>query len=130
MEICEAGLQSEAQSGERLLFSTGGQLELSKCLYYIMSYEFKPDGTSTLRKAEDMGTDLINLTTGTSDTTTDIEHRDCSEAHKTLELHPATVGCQRRQATELQLKSNQFTAGGLNISPVTHYKARASYWMM
>jgi hypothetical protein len=120
------GLQSEAQTWEHLLFLTSGQLKLLKCLYYIMFYEFKPDGMPTLCKAEDMGTDLINLTMGTSNMTTEIEHRNCSEAHRTLGLHLSPIGCQHRQATELQLKSDRFAACP-SMSPVTRYEARTSY---
>jgi hypothetical protein len=44
-----SGLQTEAQTWERLLYLTGGQLELTKCLYYLMIFDFKPEGTpSTL----------------------------------------------------------------------------------
>jgi hypothetical protein len=57
-----AGLQTKAQTWERLLYSTGGQLELTKCLYYLMIFDFQPDSTPTLRKASDMGNDLIRLT--------------------------------------------------------------------
>jgi hypothetical protein len=34
-------LQQEAQTWERLLYSSGGQLELSKCLYYLMIFDSK-----------------------------------------------------------------------------------------
>jgi hypothetical protein len=87
-----SGLQKGAQTWERLLGSTGGQLELPKCLYYLMIFDSKPDGTPTLRKAADMGTDLISMTTGTSDTSTNIEHRDYSQAHRTLGLYPSPTG--------------------------------------
>jgi hypothetical protein len=73
------GLKTEAQTWERLLCSTGSQLELPKCLCYLMMFDFQPDGTPTLRPATDMGTNLIRMTTGASLTSTEIEHRDCSE---------------------------------------------------
>jgi hypothetical protein len=123
------GLQTEAQTWERLLYSTGGQLELSKCLYYLMVSDFKPDGTPTLRKAADMGNDLIQLTTGNSTTKTIIEHRDCSTAHRTLGLYPAPNGCQRIQAKELQEKSDRFAAG-MSKAPLSKFEARTAYWMM
>jgi hypothetical protein len=64
------GLKTEAQTWERLLCSTGGQLELLKCLCYLMMFDFQPDGTPTLRPATDKGTDLIRMTTGASLTST------------------------------------------------------------
>ena len=123
------GLQDEAQTWERLLYSTGGQLELSKCLYYLMIFDSKPDGTPILRAAQDMGTDLIRMTTGTSETSTEIEHRDCSKAHRTLGLHPAPTGNQLTQANELKIKSDRFAAG-LAKAPLSQYEARTAYWMM
>jgi hypothetical protein len=123
------GLKTEAQTWERLLCSTGGQLELPKCLCYLMMFDFHPDGTPTLRPATDMGTDLIRMTTGASLTSTEIEHRDCSKAHRTLGLHPAPTGGQLTQATELRLKSDRFAAG-LAKAPLTKYEARTACWMM
>lgn len=38
-------LQQQAQSWERLLFSSGGKLELDKCLFYILAYWFKSNGS-------------------------------------------------------------------------------------
>ena len=58
-----------------------------------MIFDSKLDGTPILRKADDMGTDLIRMTTGTSETSTEIKHRNCSKAHRTLGLHPALTGC-------------------------------------
>jgi hypothetical protein len=93
-----SGSQHKAQTWERLLCSTGGQLELSKHLHCLMMFDFKPDGAPSPRKAADMGTDLINLTTGASNTKTEIKHRNCFKAHRTLGLHPAPNGCQLAQA--------------------------------
>jgi hypothetical protein len=124
-----SGLNREAQTWERLLYSTGGQLELPKCLCYLMLFDSKPDGTPTLLKAADMGTDLIRMSTGTSTARSEIEHRDCSKAHRTLGLHPAPTGCQLTQATELHTKSDRF-ASGLAKAPLSLYEARTAYWMM
>jgi hypothetical protein len=123
------GLKTEAQTWERLLCSTGGQLKLPKCLHCLMMFDFHPVGAPTHRPATDMGTDLIQMTTGASLTSTEIEHRDCSKAHRTLGLHPAPTGCQLTQANELRLKSDHFAAG-LGKAPLTKYEARTACWMM
>jgi hypothetical protein len=124
-----SGLQIEAQTWERLLCSTGGQLELSKCSCCLMVFDCKPDGAPTLRKAADMGTDLISMTTGTFETFTEIEHRDCSDACRTLGLHPVPNGCQLVQAQELKLKSDQF-ASGMAKAPLSRHESRTACWMM
>jgi hypothetical protein len=83
-----------------------------------MISDFKPDGTPTLRaEAAYMGSNLIHMTTGTSATLSTIEHRACSEAHHTLDLHPAPNGCQLTQAQELQTKSDRFAAGMAKAAP-------------
>jgi hypothetical protein len=123
-----SGLHREAQTWEPLLYSTGGQLELPKCLYYLMLFDSKPDGTPTLLKAADMGTDLMRMSTGTSTARTETEHRDCSKAHRTLGLHPAPTGCQLTQATELRTKSDRF-ASGLAKAPLSLCEACTACWM-
>jgi hypothetical protein len=60
---------------------------------------------------------LISLTTGTSFMMTNIEHRDCSSAHKTIILHPSPNGNQHPQAQELKLKSHRFAAGMIKAPP-------------
>jgi hypothetical protein len=44
-------LQADAQHWEKLLFTSGGKLELSKCFFYnIMHWEFTDDGIPKLTK--------------------------------------------------------------------------------
>jgi hypothetical protein len=123
------GLKTEAQTWECSLCSTGGQLELPKCLHCLMMLDFQPDNAPTLRPARDMGTDLIRMTTGASLASTEIAHRDCSKAHRTLGLHPAPTGCGLTQANQLRLKSDRFAAG-LARAPLTKWEARTACWMM
>jgi hypothetical protein len=94
-----------------------------------MITDFKPDGTPALRKASDMGLDLINLTTRLSPDAAPIEHRDCSKAHKTLGLHPTPNGCQLVQVQELQTKSDRF-AEGVNKAPLSCFEGKTAYWMI
>ena len=77
-----------------------------------------------------MGTDLIRKTTGTSETSTEIQHHDCSKAHWTLGLlHPAPTSCQLTQAKELRIKSDRFAAG-MAKAPLSCYESRTAHWMM
>ena len=41
-------MESIAQDFERKLFSTGGRLNLRKCFWYLISWRWNPDGTSTM----------------------------------------------------------------------------------
>ena len=60
------GLQNDAQIWERLLWTTGGLLELSKCrFYYIVYWNFTTDGLGKMvPKAEIMNTPAMQLTEG------------------------------------------------------------------
>jgi endonuclease/exonuclease/phosphatase family metal-dependent hydrolase len=53
-EDISAGMQFEAQTWERLLWATGGALELSKCFYYILFYDFRKNGTPFLLAPNEM----------------------------------------------------------------------------
>ena len=59
-----SGLEREGQTWERLLWTIGGKLELSKCLYYILYYIFNPDGTPHMESVTNMGDGLVSLTPG------------------------------------------------------------------
>ena len=55
-----SGLEREGQTWERPLWTTGGKLEFSKCLYYILFYIFDPDGTSSMESVTNMGDNLLS----------------------------------------------------------------------
>jgi hypothetical protein len=52
-------LERDGQTWERLLWTTGGKLELPKCLCYILSYIFDPDGTPRMESVTNMGPKLL-----------------------------------------------------------------------
>jgi hypothetical protein len=47
-------LQQDAQHWEKLLFTSGGKLELSKCFFYLMHWKFSSDGTPSLTRKSDL----------------------------------------------------------------------------
>jgi hypothetical protein len=77
-------LQQDAQVWERLLFTSRGLLKLRKCLYYIMHWDFDPEGRASLRQSTDIP-ELL-LTNGKAETPKPIIQHDCSQAHKYLGL--------------------------------------------
>jgi hypothetical protein len=121
------GLEREGQTWERLLWTTGGKLELSKCLYYLMIYKFSPDGTPHLQEAAQMEQDHVALTSGVSPVRNNIDHRDNSEAHRTLGIWPTPAGNQDKQFSESLNKSKRF-ANGCSKAPMTRYEAATAYW--
>ena len=124
-----SGLEREGQSWERFLWTTGGKLELSKCLYYILYYLFEPDGTPRLESASNMGDDLVSLTSGLEPIPNNIEHRDCSKAHRTLGMWPAPTGSTNAQFEESLTKSKRF-AKGVVKAPMSRFQANSAYWTM
>ena len=44
-------IQKDAQIWEQCLWTSGGLLNLKKCLYYIMAWEFNFDGSATFLPA-------------------------------------------------------------------------------
>ena len=75
-EDISAGMQFEAQTWERLLWATGGALELSKCFYYILFYDFKKNGTPFLLAPHQMPGTSIHITSGDDPTPRLIDQKD------------------------------------------------------
>jgi hypothetical protein len=61
--VASGGLKREGQLWERFVWTSGGKLELSKCLHYMLFYTFDPDGTPRMESVSNMGDDLVALTT-------------------------------------------------------------------
>ena len=83
-KILAQALQKEAQTWERLLHSTGGELELTKCFYYIAHWKWNPDGTARLALPKERGGKIISITNSATGQEVKIEHTSCEESHRTL----------------------------------------------
>jgi hypothetical protein len=91
-----------AQWWEALLHATGGKLELDKCFYYIMHWEFDEDGNASLATPEELGGDTISIRQSGDNEEVEITHNDCNTAHRTLGglmINPA--GTQTSEAERL-----------------------------
>jgi hypothetical protein len=74
-QMIATGMQSEAQTWKRLLWSTGGALELFKCFYYIVSWQFHKNETPILLSPSEMEPINICLTSGDNHNPHPIEHK-------------------------------------------------------
>lgn len=111
----------DAQIWHDILWASGGELELSKCSYQLLSWTFSPSGAPSL-------TTILPVT---HVTVNDI-HRTKSQiipaisahlAYKTLGHYKDPAGNQRQQLTELQLKCDK-TANVIARSPLlNHHEA-------
>ena len=84
-----------AQWWENLLHSSGGKLELSKCFYYMFHWMFDLQGAATFSPISTFP-DPIILTNSVTKEATIIEHKPCSESHKTLGKMENPTGKRRR----------------------------------
>jgi hypothetical protein len=53
------GLRRDAQVWERLLFTSGGLLKLRKCLFYVMYWDFDPEGVASLQPSSEIPSLLL-----------------------------------------------------------------------
>ena len=75
-------LQLISQTWERLLSYSGGALNLSKCFYYVLYWEW-PEGLPVLRTSS-LGNPTIVLTSGSSTSVSTIKRLDPNTASRTL----------------------------------------------
>jgi hypothetical protein len=76
-------LQHDAQTWERLLWTTGGLLNLLKCLFYIMSWQFDAEGRPTLKSKCDILSSL-QLTSGGNPDSKPVQPYDVSASNTYL----------------------------------------------
>ena len=105
------GMQSEAQTWEHLLWSTGGALELTKCFCYIMAWHFQKNDTPSLLSPAEMPDITIQLTSGTDRTLHTIEQKSVYESHVTLGVCPNPAAGTVGQFNRSLAKSNAIAEG-------------------
>ncbi len=112
-----ARMQEDAQLWGDLLHVSGGALEISKCNYYVMHWEFKPSGIPKL--AKNLNTTL-RIENGDRTATVTLTNDAITVAHKTLGTWKSAARDQKKQVTELALKSNEY-ARTIMASPITRH---------
>jgi hypothetical protein len=120
------GMQEEAQVWERLLYTTGGALELSKCFYYIIAWDFNKHGAPILLNPTAMPNTQISITSGSDPTLIPIEHKDASTAHVTLGVRPNPSGDTEDQGNFCFDRSGQI-AEGVRHSKMARSEALMGY---
>jgi hypothetical protein len=95
-----------AQIWERILYSSGGALELRKCFWYLLYWTWENGRPQLATKIECPG--IIALTSGHVPNYTVIPRLEVWEARWTLGVRPAPDGNYRKEATFLLDKANQY----------------------
>jgi hypothetical protein len=96
-----------AQWWEELLCTTGGKLELSKCFYYPIIWEFDSDGNAYILEPNKMRS-KISLTDSITHENIPIEAKSCNDAHKTLGVMACPQGNNYVEYQQLKSKCDNF----------------------
>jgi hypothetical protein len=115
-------LQHDAQTWSNLLTSSGGLLQLSKCLYYIIDFQFDQTGNPTMIVPNHTP---LKITTGVDSTPQAIELIPPNAAHKTLGCLRTLDGNESIQYKHL-LEKNRDWAALLQ----KRYLSRQEAWMV
>lgn len=102
-------LADTSQWWEQLLYSTGGKLELSKCLYYVLSWQFDEEGRASLRPQNAIPGRQITVTSSAGEGIEEIKHVDCKQAHKTLGVMECPALVYTEEYARLQNKVTALT---------------------
>jgi len=101
-----AEFQKAAQKWERLLFTSGGALELSKCSWYCLHWSWDQHGHANPTIFGEHGPGLA-LTRGTDKSkAVDIKRLEVTEAHKTLGVRLEPMGIFDGEFAHLKRKAD------------------------
>jgi hypothetical protein len=84
LPVLHQSLAHMSQTWEKLLFCSGGSLELSKCFFYLVYWKWVNGLPQMTPKSEMATLPHLTLTSGYSDLRVPIRHRDVTESHVTL----------------------------------------------
>ena len=121
-------LQKDTVIWADLLEASGGQLELSKCFYYVLSWKFDIEGNATPMTSEEINATStpISLQDRVTKEQIFVDQKEVKEAHKTLGAWKTMMGCENKQILELRIKSDKFAAI-VKSSNLSRKQARVSY---
>jgi hypothetical protein len=120
-------LEKQNQEWERLLSTSGGRLELPKCLAYIVVYDFI-DGEPIQRSKEQISSNLYIRDTETQSRTR-IDIKDSNDSHKTLGTYQNPAGNPIGQIKALQIKEDRMRRAFSYMS-LPLYKVHLAYGSM
>lgn len=117
-------MQEDAQVWKNLLWLTGGLLELDKCSYHFIWYQFLQDGTPVMQSTRP-GPPLI-VQQSHNKTHTEIKYKNPYTPHTTLGHLKAPGGGNVSQKNSLQRKSERYAIKA-STSSLSHHKAKMYY---
>jgi hypothetical protein len=126
IENLRQSITDNATLWERLLYTSGGKLEMSKCFFYQMEWCFSSEGKARIKTLDEVGREPIMIRDSNTGILHPIKPRACETAHKTLGCWKTLEGNQSQQKDVLMEKSrelgNKIAGGG-----VYRYEAKVAY---
>lgn len=116
-------MQSDAQLWNNLLYTTGGKLELSKCSFHLLHFEYLPSGRPI--PVLDKYVNAIHIIDSETKESIPITSKRSFELHKTLGHYKAPVAT-KPNVTNLQSKANRLSTL-IAASPLSRSGARLAY---
>jgi hypothetical protein len=108
----------DGQTWEVFLSATGGELELTKCFYYLLSWKWDKFGNPSPQTISEQNLDKLEIILTTTEKSTALEQKEVFDSHKTLGCYKCVIGNENTQFDVLIEKSNkiasQIETGQLN----------------
>jgi hypothetical protein len=118
-------LRHDAQTWERLLWTSGGLLNLTKCLFYVAFWRFDTEGRASLTPTSELPPLL--LSSGSSPGTLPVIQYNPDQAHRYLGNQMAPTFQMKTAYAELLATSNNF-ARQLAASPLSRQDTWIAYF--
>lgn len=117
-------METDAQLWNNLLHCTGGKLELPKCSFHVLHFQFRPNGQPIvcLQKYDE----AIHVLDIESQTRIPIPSKRAFEAHKTLGHYKAPHSNLKTELQNVQKKAQRL-ALLISVSPITRQGAFLAY---
>jgi hypothetical protein len=121
-------MSNAAQYWEQLLHASGGKLELTKCFFYHMKWNFDSEGVPTLGEIDDQHRTTTITDSGTN-TDIQINAVSCHQSHRTLGIMESPSGNNLDEYQRL-LDKAQSMARRIAMASLTKHDASILYYTM
>ncbi len=123
LDVLLTRLTHEAQTWNDLLFISGGKLELTKCSFHVLQFNFKPDGSP---RPLLFTPPSVTLHDSESHFPIEIPGLRPDAAHKTLGHWKSPAGRQRPQLQAIMIKAKR-TSQLIATAPLSRHGAKLAY---
>jgi hypothetical protein len=109
IEALLARAKEDAQLWEGLLSATGGELELKKYFYYVLSWKWDSNGNPIPETISEQNLELLEVKMTNSNTNKEFDQKEVLASHKTLGTYKCFVDKETEQFDVLIEKSEKIT---------------------